>query len=635
MRLSAKLLLLFGIVGITPWLASAGIVRAAPGASVGQRVALVIGNGSYRNVGRLDNARADAGAVAAALRDAGFDVNLGLDLDERALKAALRQFKTRVSGGDDAVFYYAGHAVEIGGANYLLPVDIVKGNSEDELKDGAIRLQRALDDLREQRSRFALTIVDACRDNPFRQTGRALGHSGLAPTAPASGQMVVYSAGAGQQALDRLDDRDSNPHSLFTRVLLEEMIRPGVPADQVFRRVREKVAQLAERVRHEQVPAIYDQTLGSFYFKPAREAAAAGATAPPNAGSSAATPSLPVALAAKPREMASPPPSEAGAAPAAGDSARQSVERSSADQSVERSSAPHSGTRRSFRDCPDCPEMVTLPAGRFAMGSALDIDARKAVEVPVHEVRVGPNIALARAPVTRREFSAFVDATGYLTDAERKLHGRGCRGSITPAARAEASMLTGWREPGFTQDDDHPVVCVSWNDAKAYTEWLSRSTGKRYRLPSEAEWEYATRAGSKAKRFWGDDPSDACEYANVADQRLSDALSDAAGHNANTCSDGYPYTAPVKRFKPNAFGLYDMLGNVGQWTDDCWHENYMGAPSDARAWGAENGGDCARHAVRGGGWSSSPGGVRSAVRVAASAVARSDNRGFRLVRDLP
>ena len=167
------------------------------------RLALIVGNDTYKNVASLRNARADASAVASALRSFGFKVTLIQDSNERGFRAELRTFKETVSEGDDVVFFFSGHGVQLGTANYLLPVDI-RGESEDQVKDEAIPLQRVLDDLADKKARFSLMIIDACRDNPFRGRGRALGGRGLAPTTAATGQMIIYSAGSGQQALDQL-----------------------------------------------------------------------------------------------------------------------------------------------------------------------------------------------------------------------------------------------------------------------------------------------------------------------------------------------------------------------------------------------------------------------------------------------
>ena len=247
------------------------------------RFALVIGNDSYTHVRPLDNARADARAMAQALQQAGFDVSLRLDLGERAMREAVRNFKARLSGGNEAAIYFAGHGVQLGAANYLLPVDITADN-EEQVRDDGLPLQRILDDLAEQKVRFSLVIVDACRDNPFpRVAGRSIGTGrGLAPTSAATGQMVIYSAGTGQTALDRLNAGDGNPNGLFTRVFLKEMQKPGVPVDRVLRNVRDQVVAMARSVGHEQVPALYDQAIGEFYFLTPSEGMQAVSLAPPS-----------------------------------------------------------------------------------------------------------------------------------------------------------------------------------------------------------------------------------------------------------------------------------------------------------------------------------------------------------------
>jgi hypothetical protein len=243
------------------------------------RLALVIGNDSYRNVAPLRNARADAGAMARALEQNGFKVSLLQDVDERAWSAGLRAFKARVAEGDDVVVFYAGHGVQLGATNYLLPVDIRAG-TEDQVREAAVPLQRVLDDLEEKKARFAMVIVDACRDNPFRAKGRGLGGSGgLVPTLAATGQMIIYSAGSGQQALDQLGASDNSPNGLFTRVFVREMGKPGQPVDRMLRTVRDEVARTARTVGHDQVPALYDQSLGDFYFRQGAVQAAATAQA--------------------------------------------------------------------------------------------------------------------------------------------------------------------------------------------------------------------------------------------------------------------------------------------------------------------------------------------------------------------
>ena len=230
------------------------------------RKALVIGNDLYTEVSPLKNAAADANAMAISLEQVGYKVYKHLNLDEKKFKQAIRDFRANVQGGDEVLVFYAGHGVQLGSANYLLPTDI-KGEQEDQVKDEAILLQKILDDLEEKKTKFALAVIDACRDNPFKTKGRALGGRGLAPTSAATGQMVMFSAGSGQQALDRLGEKDTDKNGLFTRIFVKEMMKPGVSVDRVLRNVRNEVVRLAKSVGHEQTPALYDQAIGEFYFK--------------------------------------------------------------------------------------------------------------------------------------------------------------------------------------------------------------------------------------------------------------------------------------------------------------------------------------------------------------------------------
>ncbi len=255
--------------------------------------------------------------------------------------------------------------------------------------------------------------------------------------------------------------------------------------------------------------------------------------------------------------------------------------------------------------------MVTLPAGSFVLGSPDNELGRKDDEGPQRLVTL-KKFSLSKTEVTRGQFAVFVSETGY--DA-----GNSCR--TMEYGRWEDRSSRNWRNPGYSPDDNHPVVCVSWRDAQAYVQWLARKTGQPYRLPSEAEWEYAARAGSKASRHWGDGADVACTYANVADQTKLD--DDLMWTDQHACLDGYWYTSPVGSFKPNAFGLLDMLGNAWEWVDDCWGETRAGAPVDGRC------------SVRGGGWNSSPDRVRSAARGADPSLKRSSSLGFRVAKTLP
>ena len=269
-----------------------------------------------------------------------------------------------------------------------------------------------------------------------------------------------------------------------------------------------------------------------------------------------------------------------------------------------------------FRDCAQCPEMVVVPAGSFMMGSPPHEQGRLDVEGPVHQVRIARPFAVGVYEVTVSEFGRFVEGTGHST-------GDSCH-LWTGKARGEMMQGFGWRNPGFEQGGDHPVACVNWDDARAYAQWLSRSTGERYRLLSEAEWEYAARAGAQTARWWGEGESGQCAHANGADA--------GAGFSWGIgCSDGHSRTAPVGSYRANAWGLHDVLGNVREWTEDCWNEGYAGAPGDGRAWTEQ--GNCSQRVLRGGSWDGEPMKLRSAIR-SRNRVGRGDDAGFRVARTL-
>lgn len=234
-----------------------------------QRKALVIGNDAYRHTTKLSTAREDAKTMAQQLRAAGFTVTMRQDLTEKEMRATLRQFAAQVQGGDEVLFFYAGHGVQLGGVNYLIPVD-TQGESEAQLRDEAVPLQRILDDMTERRVKLTVAVIDACRDNPFQLAGRSIGGAtrGLAATTAATGQMIIFSAGSGQRALDNLGPADKSPNGVFTRVFVQEMKKRGIPIDKMVRNTRSEVVRLAQSIGHEQVPAIYDQVIGEFFLAP-------------------------------------------------------------------------------------------------------------------------------------------------------------------------------------------------------------------------------------------------------------------------------------------------------------------------------------------------------------------------------
>ena len=282
-----------------------------------------------------------------------------------------------------------------------------------------------------------------------------------------------------------------------------------------------------------------------------------------------------------------------------------------------------------FRDCDDCPEMVVLPPGTFAMGSNGAEAGRDPDEGPVRKVTIAYRFGISRFEITRAQFARFVAASGHVSLSAIDCHNLG----LAPGLKVNDTSGFDWRDPGFPQADDHPVVCIDWNDAKAYATWLSHETGHSYRLLSEAEWEYAARAGSIASRPWGDNPHAACQFANVGDHARERQIllgSNNKRTDAHHCEDGSAYTAPVGSYAPNRFGLHDMIGNVWEWTEDCWNESYVGAPTDGSAWLA---GDCTRRVDRGASWNSTPRHTRSANRDRNTGAFPRRLVGFRLARD--
>ncbi len=238
-----------------------------------KRVALVVGNDSYVNLGsqqQLKKARNDARAMAKTLKALGYDVDLGLDLGRFALNLKLQDFANRISPGDTATFFFAGHGVQIGGLNYLLPSDAPKigDGQKDLLKSESIRVDGIVDTIRNRGARLSLLVLDACRNNPFKNSrGRSIGGGrGLARVDPPEGTLVLFSAGAGQVALDRLSDDDAHPNSVFTRTVLPLLKEKDLELSTLTRRVKRDVRALARTVRHVQTPAVYNEVIGDVFL---------------------------------------------------------------------------------------------------------------------------------------------------------------------------------------------------------------------------------------------------------------------------------------------------------------------------------------------------------------------------------
>ena len=275
-------------------------------------------------------------------------------------------------------------------------------------------------------------------------------------------------------------------------------------------------------------------------------------------------------------------------------------------------------SRPTFRDCDVCPEMVVIPEGFFTMGAPpSEVSLGRADhETPQRTVRFSVPFALARYEVTVDQFANFVAETGYAPVKKCSVYALELdRSAIKPAT---------FREPPHPSSADHPATCVNWHDARAYADWLAAKTKRPYRLPSEAEWEYAARAGTTTPYAFGAfDPQAICQHAKIADASTRFAWRNEA------CSSDYGHgPAPVGKHHPNAWGLYDMHGNVWEGVADCWHPRYEGAPEDGSAWGA--GEDCTHRPIRGGSWQNTPIQIRIARRLGARANQGAETRGFRV-----
>jgi formylglycine-generating enzyme required for sulfatase activity len=288
---------------------------------------------------------------------------------------------------------------------------------------------------------------------------------------------------------------------------------------------------------------------------------------------------------------------------------------------------------QTFRDCPDCPEMAVIPAGEGVIGASPDMPDRRASERPLAAAVIAQPFAMATTETTRAAFARFVE------DTRRRppIGPRPGRKNPVPEGcnfwnGAYGYVLShDWRNPGFVQRESEPVLCVSYEDAAAFAAWLSRKTGRAYRIPSSVEWEYAARAGAATAWPWGADSEAACTHANIADRTFRNAWSTRPSFN---CDDSFLHTAPVARFKPNAFGLHDMIGNAWEWTADCWRDDLTAAGGDPRPITAAEGGDCAFRTPMGGGWISGPGWARPSARSRDPAVYRSFMLGFRVAAAL-
>jgi formylglycine-generating enzyme required for sulfatase activity/TPR repeat protein len=571
---------------------------------VGKRIALVIGNSAYQHTAKLSNPQNDATLMARTLRGLGFDVLARTNLTQTGMKIAITEFGERLEkAGKDAVglFYYAGHGIQANGNNYLIPVDAKLGK-KSHLDIYGVNANWVLTQMEEAKNPLNLMVLDACRNNPFGRSWQRGITKGLARMDAPRGTMIAYATRPGKVAND-----GTGVNSPYTEALTRAMVKPGLTLSDVFIETRNSVMA---STGGNQVPWEEGGLTSRFYFKPGSTLTIPTTTPkidketvfwnsikdsddtknfqaylnqyPSGSFVSLARIKLKKLLAAKQVAVVTPP--------------KPKVPRPATPTVGVYPKSIKPGT--TFKDCPECPEMVVIPAGNFQMG-----DLSGFFSQPVHQVTIPKPIAIGKFEVTRKEFAAFVRATGHSSEI------------YTCADKVESDSES-WRKPGHPQTDRDPVVCVNWHDAEAYVGWLAKKTGKKYRLLSEAEWEYAARAGTTTKYSWGDTASH--EQANYG-------RDGGSPEGFSSGRDQWKYTSPVGSFSANAFGLYDMHGNVWEWVGDCWNGNYKSAPTDGAVWSS---GNCSKRVLRGGSWVDSPSFMRSAFRFRGPSWAPGDDGGF-------
>jgi len=592
------------------WVALAlafSMLAAAPAAHA-KRVALVVGINKYDNLPRerqLAKAVNDARSMEAALKSVGFDVVKAEDVGRSAFDQAWQQLLNKVSPGDEVAVFFSGHGVEIEGVNYLVPRDVpaVASGETRRLKNESLSFDEIRRDLAAHGPKLSLFILDACRDNPFTDSrGRSIGGSkGLVPVQAEQGSFIMFAAGAREMALDRLSDTDSDPNSIYTRKLLPLLKQPGLRLPDVAQRVRGEVRQLANTVSHRQNPAYYDEGADDVCL-----AGCAKPTPVPAVSEAArewarvdkasvveletfvrrhgASPEADYARARidnlKPQVAAAAPPPVRPAAPPKADPPQPAV-------------AVSPAPKDTFKDCAECPEMVVVPAGEFTMGSPPNEAERSSDEGPQRKVTLAKPFGVGKFEVTFAEWDACVAAGGCKHKPNDHGWGKGKR----------------------------PVIDVSWDDAKEYLSWLAKKTGRPYRLLSEAEWEYAARAGTTTTFSTG--------RTITTDQANFDGNATYGGSAKGVYRHKTIEVGSLN--KPNAFGLHDMHGNVWEWVEDCYQDNYNGAPTDGSA---KLSASCSSRVVRGGSSYFYPQDLRSADRDRSSPDDRYSFRGFRVARTL-
>jgi len=545
------------------------------------RVALVIGNSDYENGwSDLPNAGNDADDIAEVLKKYNFKVFNYKNLTILEMEKQVDNFMRYLAPNAIGLFYYAGHGVQIDMANYLVPVDVGSSNIETTVKRTSFPAKEIVKQMQARSSGLNIVILDACRNNPFASSRGLSGLSAMsvqsrgitgiaihqaANSSTASGIIIGYATAPNQTASENPDERNG----LFTKHLLQAIKTKGLTIEYVL---KQTATQVAKESNNEQIPWRDSSLLGEdFCFTPCGDEVK---PLPPHHGDEEVKP------------LPSPP-----VVPEPINKQRKWIE-------------PSLVFQDSLQDGGLGPEMVVIPAGRFKMGDIQNNGDRD--EKPIHDVTL-KQFAVGRYEVTVNEFQQFVQTTNYQTSAET--NGKGCyvrRSGIGWGWREKANWQNSYIEK---QGVKHPVVCVNWNDAIAYVEWLQEQTGQPYSLPSEAQWEYMARSNTHSDYWWG----------NQMDNNQANCWKISRWHQS---------ISPVGSFLPNSFKIYDTIGNVWEWVTDNWHNQYNGAPINGEVW--QEGGDNTYRILRGGSWVSQPLNCRVSERFKAVPTRSTARIGFRV-----
>ena len=614
MKRLALLFLLLTLTGCNQMEAATPIISTATdrglrrpeGEQNEQRVALVIGNGAYdgTHFSALNNPVNDARMLKAELGKRQFDVVYAEDADKRTMEIKLKEFYNKIENGGVGVVFFAGHGVEFGGQNFLIPVDATTQNKAN-IDIDAIALGTITKKMQYAGNRLNIVLLDACRNDPWVRGRGDVG--GLAKEDPPRGTLIAYATEANRVAAD--GKRGEN--GLFTGHFVQFMKQEGLELRDVLQKTRAAVYRDSNT---QQLPSVYDQIIeGEFYFTPAKVAEQTVTQSKPV--QSKQMPTEPTRYALKIRPV----PSDAVVAVEGVDfyheglrfkpgryafsvaregyvtKKRTVVVQRDTKLSVTLEAATKDQSRNDHGTYIE-PAMAYINPGSFQMGSN-DGDSD---EKPVHTVTIQKGFYLGKTEVTIKEYNRCVDDGG-------------CKPPKWLESGSSYNIHTGSDDYYKKKclKEDCPAIGVSWHNANSYTQWLSRKTGKTYRLPSEAEWEYAARAETTTKWSFGDSDSRIGEYA---------------WYTSNAGST----THKVGLKKPNPWGLDDMHGNVWEWCADWYTDSYSTTPRD----GSENkNGNQNSRVLRGGSWSVNPSVLRSAVRGRFWPSDRDGSGGFRLARD--